>query len=160
MNIDNSIKPYSISRNSGKAYWLVDILWVMLATGEDTGGEYCLMEQLCPKDSGPPPHLHEREAESLYIIEGEAKFLVSGNPIQAEAGSFIAIPRNTPHSFVVESETVRLLNFYVPAGFEQTIIELGVPAETRTLPPPSLPKPDPQKIQEIQQKYGMRNVEA
>ena len=37
------------------AYWMQDILWIMLADRDDTGGRWSMMEQLMPMGAGPPP---------------------------------------------------------------------------------------------------------
>jgi quercetin dioxygenase-like cupin family protein len=66
----NPIQPYGIEVKNAPAYWSQDILWTVLASSEQTGGSYSLMEEICSKHSGPPPHTHEQD-ESLYILEGE-----------------------------------------------------------------------------------------
>jgi hypothetical protein len=48
------------NRETAPAYWNVDILWLLLATGEQTGGRYALMEELCPR--GSPFDLSEEMA--------------------------------------------------------------------------------------------------
>ena len=135
MNEQNKSQGFAVNNTEGKAYWGMGILWIMLATAEDTNGEYSCIEELIPKGMAAPPHIHEAADETFYIMEGEATFFVEDQPIKATAGSFVAVPRGTKHAFQVDSETVRLLNTYVPAGFEYTIIETTVPAEARTLPP-------------------------
>lgn len=69
----------------------------------------------------------------------------------------MSIPRGTKHAFQVDSEIVRLINTYVPAGFEYMIIETTEPAKARTLPPASMPSPtkeQPNRVMEqIIQKY-------
>ena len=133
---------FEVNNTEGRAYWGVGILWIMLATAEDTNGEYSCIEQLIPRGAGPGPHIHELADETFYIMEGEMTFFVDDKPIRGIAGSFVAIPRGTKHAFKVDSETVRLLNTYVPAGFEHALMATSVPAEARTLPPASIPFPD------------------
>jgi quercetin dioxygenase-like cupin family protein len=130
--------PYVATVEQGPAYWQVGILWVMLATGEQTGGEYSLMWELCPKGTGATPHYHDQD-EQFYVIGGEITYLANGNELKAKSGSFVLIPRGTVHSFRVDSETAILLNSYTPAGFERTVTELGEPAQTRTIPPSDRP---------------------
>ncbi len=148
------------SNSHAPAYWEVDILWLILATGETTNGQYSLMEQLCPKDSGPPPHTHEQR-EMFYILEGEITFLVGDETITAGAGSFVTVPPGTVHSFRVDTETARVLNSYTPAGFERMIIEAAQPAETRTLPPKGLPMTaDKATVKRLSEEVGMGWVDA
>ena len=137
------------------AFWQVDILWLILASAETTNGEYSLIEELCPKDSGPPPHTHVQR-EMFYIIEGEVKFMVGEEVLDGSDGTYICVPPNTVHSFRVISETARILNSYTPAGFERIIFEAGVPAASRTLPPKGLaPRVDPETLSKLIRDVGM-----
>lgn len=158
--MNTNAKPYHLSRSdrseNKRAYWYRDILWIMLATEEDTAGQYSLMEQLCPQGSGAATHLHEWQDESFYILEGEATFTVGEQTIQVSAGSFVNVPRQTPHSFHVDSAIARVLNHYVPAGFEQIILGVAVPATALALPPEDLLPPNSKKEKELQQKYGLQ----
>ena len=138
MNEGAKPTPYTDTVEEGPAYWMVGILWVMLATGEQTGGGYSLMWELCPRGTGPGPHYHDQD-EQFFVIDGEITYHADGEELKAGAGSFVLIPRGTVHSFRVDSETARLLNSYTPAGFERTITELGEPARERTIPPPDRP---------------------
>lgn len=130
--------PYELNNTQAPAYWQVDILWILLASSEQTGGSYTLLEQLCPQDSGPSPHYHDQD-EAFTILDGEITFVAEGETIRGVAGSFIWIPRGTVHSFRVTSETARILNSYTPGGFERVIIALGEPAPQRVLPPEGRP---------------------
>ena len=138
MNGRAKATPYVDTVEGGPAYWMVGILWVMLATGEQTGGGYSLMWELCPRGSGPGPHYHDQD-EQFFIMEGEITYRADGEELKAGPGSFVLIPRGTVHSFRVDSETATLLNSYTPAGFERTIVELGEPARSREIPPSDRP---------------------
>jgi len=50
---------------------VVGDVYRFLATGEDTNGKYALLEAIVPPGGGPPPHVHSREEEGFYILEGE-----------------------------------------------------------------------------------------
>ena len=138
MSEEAKARPYVATVEEGTAYWMVDILWVVLATGEQTGGEYSLMWELCPKGSGPGPHYHDQD-EQFFIEDGEITYLANGEELRARSGSFVLIPRGTIHSFRVDSETATFLNSYTPAGFERTITELAEPARAREIPPSDRP---------------------
>ncbi|MBV8882406.1 MAG: cupin domain-containing protein [Chroococcidiopsidaceae cyanobacterium CP_BM_RX_35] len=157
MNPQNKPQAFQVNHAEGRAYWGVGILWIMLATAEDTDGQYSCIEQLVPHGPAAGPHIHEAADETFYILEGEATFFVEDQPLKATTGSFVSIPRGTKHAFQIDSETARLLNTYVPAGYEYAIMATAVPAETRTLPPASLPFPDleqaNQTLEQVIQKY-------
>ena len=124
---------------TGRAYWFVGNLWVVLVDGRQTAGAYSLMEQLMPKDSGPRVvHIHPID-EWFYVLEGQMTVEAGGKTIVGRPGDSLWIPRGTVHRFTVTSPICRALNGYVPAGFEQVIIGLGTRAERRELPPPMEP---------------------
>ena len=132
-------KPFNSTSKKAPAYWLLDILWVVHATGEQTQGNYSMIEQWMSPDGGPPPHVHPYADESFWVIEGEMTVKVGGKTLVLVPGSLGHVPRNTVHSFKVTSKAVcRILNYYTPAGFEQCIIGSARPAERRELPPPGL----------------------
>ncbi len=154
----NPVAPFGTHVAQAPAYWQQDILWTMLATGEQTGGTYAAIEQLCRQGSGPIAHWHEQD-EALYILQGEATFLAGDQQFQVGAGAWVWVPRGTVHSFRVDSETVRLLNFYTPAGFEQLITQTARPAAARTLPPTDLSADgDREKMEALFARIGMHTV--
>ena len=156
----NTPKPYELNIDQAPAFWQVDILWVLLASAEQTGGAYTLFHQICPKNSGPTPHYHDQD-ETFYILDGEITFVEDGQTIVGKAGSFIFVPRGTVHTFRVDSETATVLNGYTPGGFEQIIRELGEPAPERVLPPPGRPmRGDQAKAMKVMEQIGMHVVDV
>ena len=157
MDISMQVTPYGLTISDAPAFWQVDLLWVLLASTDQTGGRYCLLWERCPQGSGPGPHIHEQD-EQFYVLDGALTFRAANQTLQAGAGSFLFIPRGTNHSFRVESETATILNSYTPAGFERVITELSVPAPMRTLPPKGLPPAvtDPQRIATVFAQAGVR----
>jgi quercetin dioxygenase-like cupin family protein len=148
--------PYMINRDQAPTYWEVDILWLLLADGKQTGGAFSLLEQLCPKGSGPPPHTHT-QIENFYIMEGEITFLIDGQTVVGKEGSFVTVPAGTVHSFRIDSETALILNSYIPAGFELMITELGEVAPERNLPPRGRPfQHSPEEIARTVERSGMQ----
>ncbi|MDJ0367475.1 cupin domain-containing protein [Hymenobacter sp. H14-R3] len=135
MQAEPLIPPLVASRDDAPAYWQGDILWLMLATGAQTNGQYALLEQLCREGSGPGPHQHTQH-EALYLMEGTAEIHIGNQTVQAKAGAVVFIPRHTTHSFRITSPVARLLNTYAPAGFEEFVQQTAAPAAARTLPPP------------------------
>ena len=123
----------------GRTIAVVGDVYRFLATGEDTNGKYALWEALVPPGGGPPPHVHSREEEGFYILEGEITFTINGERVVATAGTFANMPVGTPHSFKNESDKpARMLISVAPAGLEKMFFEVGVPlpeGATTALPP-------------------------
>lgn len=112
----------------GRTIAVVGDVYRFLATGEDTNGKYSLFEALVGPGGGPPPHVHSREEEGFYVLEGEITFTISGERVVARAGTFANMPVGTPHSFKNESDQpAKLLISVAPAGLERMFLEVGVP---------------------------------
>src|SRR6478752_5267205 len=104
----------------GRTIAVVGDVYRFLATGEDTNGKYAVWEAIVPPGGGPPPHVHSREEEGFYVLEGEIALTVNGERVVAAAGTFANMPVGTPHSFKNESaRTARMLISVAPAGLEQ-----------------------------------------
>lgn len=135
MNDGNvSPQPFVMTRQDAPRYWLVDSVWSVLASAETTGGALTVLDQVMPKRSGPPPHVHERLHEYFYLLDGMIRFQLATEILTASAGSMVSVPANTVHGFAVASETARVLNLYTPGGFTEQISHLGTPATELRLP--------------------------
>jgi quercetin dioxygenase-like cupin family protein len=140
----------------GRTVAVVGDVYRFLATGADTGGKYALWEAIVPPGGGPPPHVHSREEEGFYVLEGAITFTVNGERAVAAAGTFANMPVGTPHSFKNESgQPARMLISVAPAGLEQMFFEFGVPlAEGATTAPPPT-KEEIEKLLAVAPKYGV-----
>jgi len=139
--------------------WYTGWLVTFLATGEDTQGQFALQEQVGRKGNVPPRHIHHREDETFYVMEGEMTFLIGDQTIKATPGTMVYAPRHVPHSFTIDSEQVRILVLNTPAGIEEFFKELSVPAPSMTLPPPAeIPYSEKQKMMALAPKYGFEIV--
>ena len=148
------------SRQSLKeSVWYSGNLLTFLATGEDTQGRFALFEGVARKGNVPPPHIHHREDETFYILEGEITASVGGQTIKGTPGTMIFLPRNVVHSFEIESEQGRMLVLLTPAGLEGYFKECSVPAPSMTLPPPvEVPYSEIQKLLDVGAKYGLEFI--
>jgi mannose-6-phosphate isomerase-like protein (cupin superfamily) len=118
----------------GEARWWFGGLATIKATKEQTGGHYTLVEVLEPEGEGPL-HVHYREDEGFWVLEGQLTFEVGEETIKAGPGSFVFGPKDVPHRFTVESGPARLLFILSPAGFEEFVYATSEPAKEHTLPP-------------------------
>src|SRR5499427_3399439 len=136
-----SIKPTeSIGLSNGRqsldrSVWYNGSLMTFLATGEDTHGQFALIEAVARRGNVPPAHIHHWEDEIFYVLEGEIVVSACGRTIKGTPGTMIFLPREVRHSFTIESEQVRMLILLTPAGLEGWFKEFSVPAPEMTLPP-------------------------
>lgn len=141
----------------GPAWSAVGDTYVILASGDDTAGACCLLEAIIPPEGGPPMHLHEREDESFYVLEGEVTFTAGERSVTAGSGSFVQLPKGTPHCFKNNSNApVRMLIQCVPAGFDRFMQEFAHPLPSRRSPPVPPTPADIKKLLAVAPKYGIR----
>ena len=132
-----------------RSVWFSGWLLTFLATGEDTKGQFALWEQKARKGNVPPRHMHHREDESFYVLEGEMTFFVGDETIKATPGTLVFAPRDVPHSFTIDSDEVRMLVLISPAGLEGFFKACSVPAPAMTLPPVAAVPYDEGKVQQM-----------
>ena len=154
--MSNPSTPVICNPAQGRTVAVVGDVYRFLATGEDTNGKYALWEAIVPPGGGPPPHVHSREEEGFYVLEGEITFQVGDKRLVAGPGMFANMPVGTPHSFKNESnKPAKMLISVAPAGLERMFMEVGVAlaeGATTALPPT---KDEIEKLLVIAPRYGI-----
>jgi quercetin dioxygenase-like cupin family protein len=148
------LKPLGIGKSEGEARWWFSSLAVIKATSANTGGQMTLVEVTEAPGAEAPLHVHHREDEGFWVLEGDVTFDVGGSSITAHAGDYVFGPRGIPHRYTVGSGGCRMLFILTPGGFEKLVIAMSVPASHRTLPPPSDDEPDWAQIAAIAKAHG------
>jgi mannose-6-phosphate isomerase-like protein (cupin superfamily) len=154
MNQSQTLKPVAVSADEGEARWWFAGLAVIKATAADTGGQLCIVEVTEPPGVEAPLHVHYREDESFWILEGSATFEVGDTTIEGQAGDFLFGPRGVPHRYTVGSEGCKMLFIMTPGGFENLVIGMSEPAGSRTLPPPATQEPDWDRVAAVAKANG------
>jgi len=150
--MDTIAQPYALNRDEGEALWFFGSRTWIKATGAQTGAAYGLIEQLMPPGNESPWHVHHREDEHFYVVDGELTFIVGEQRITATAGTYVFGPREIPHGFRVEGTTpARLLLEATPAGFDQFVLTLSEPARGSGFPPSG--PPDMEKVMAVAAHY-------
>jgi quercetin dioxygenase-like cupin family protein len=149
------IPPIVYGPGEGEALWFLGILVTIKASTETTGGAVAVIEHFAPQGSGSPLHVHSREDEWFYVIEGELTFWVGGEVSLAPAGTFVFGPKRIPHTFVVNSEEARFLLVAEPAGFEAFVRAGAEPAERLEIPPAPTEPPDIGAMSTLAAEYGV-----
>lgn len=150
MDEDGAARAYGLGEGEGDARWWLGVtLATIKATGKETGGRYALVEVLEPEGEEAPLHVHHREDEGFYVLEGELTFEIGEEKIKAGPGSFVFGPKDVPHRYTVQSGPARLLFVLSPAGFEELIYATSEPARELTLPPQPDGPPDPAEMEQL-----------
>ncbi len=145
--------------HTGPAFWGPGDHYTFLVTGEESGGAYFAMEALVPPGGGPPPHIHRREDETFYLLEGRVDFVLGEETITAGPGDFVNVPRGTVHCFHNSGdETARMILTFTPAGIEGFFTETLEPAPNGATEAPDNVDEVAARYVEAAPRYGMEFV--
>lgn len=149
------LEPLVVRSDEGEARWWFEGLAVIRATADDTGGLMTIVEMTEPPGHEAPLHVHHREDEAFYILEGSATIHVGDESFEVGPGDYAFGPRDVPHRYSVGDGGCRFLFICTPGGgFESLVRAMSVPAERRTLPPPSDEVPDWGHVAAVAKAHG------
>ncbi len=130
----------------------------IIISGEETNGNYAVIEMLVPPGGGPLPHSHPGTQELFFLIEGELEFKTEAGRQIVNEGGFINIPfEGDIHCFKNTSDKLaKLLCTVIPAGLENVFRKLGTAAGYGQFLPVAENTPEHVTlIQEVDKKYGL-----
>lgn len=140
----------------GRAAWVVGDLYTVKASGEDTGGAFALIEVLVPPQSGPPPHLHRREDEAFYVLEGKFEVHIDEQHLTAGPGSWIQLAKGSLHHFKnIGATPAKMLILATPAGLDQFFLEAGRAATDASPESGAATSEDRERLLAVAPKYGI-----
>lgn len=125
---------------TGEAYQLGQIRMRLLAGTRATGGAFSLGDFEGGPGAWTIPHVHRTCEESFYVVEGAFTFTVGEGTIAAGPGSFLMVPRGSPHTIHAKKEYGRFLTLWTPGGLEELFIALS------GMPPDSLRDPEARRL--------------
>ena len=99
----------------------------VVVSGAETGGRFAVVETRERRGGEPPLHVHTREDEFVYVLEGHMTIHRGEERLDCPAGTGVLLPRGCEHTFALESAEARLLALLLPAGAEGLYAELGRP---------------------------------
>src|SRR5215469_12660503 len=132
-NVNNTIpklKAYKRAPLLGLSQWENGNLTTNFAERKDTNGAFFLVEAMLAPGTEPPPHVHTREDELFYVLEGEFDVYVGQEAFKVETGECVFLPRFKPHAFVIRSPRLRVLALFTPAGLEEAFRGMSAPRPT------------------------------
>ena len=144
----------TVGSDGGEARWWFGTLAVIKLSGAETNGGLTVVDVTVPPGAVTPPHVHHREEETFYLLEGSATFQIGERQIEAAPGDLLVGPRDVTHGFRAGPDGARLLFLLTPSGLEGLVREQSVPALTRSLPPADAAPPDLAQAREIALRYG------
>ena len=133
-NEDTKLMPFKHAATLDISTWYKGILSTKLATDENTGGAFDLMLANMKQGTEPPPHVHTREHEFFYVLDGTMDAYCEDKVFHLAAGECAFLPKGLPHAFLITSPEVRVLTLITPGGFWRTVEPMAVPAEKMEIP--------------------------
>lgn len=139
-------QPIVIASGDGYTFHMLGTTMRLIGTAAGTGGRYTVIEQVTPAGWGPPRHIHSREDEIFYILEGTYELHVGDERRTVSSGASAILPRHVPHGFRNAASTPsRLLSIITPGGLEEYFL-----AVAKCSPPPN-----PAHLVELARSFGL-----
>jgi mannose-6-phosphate isomerase-like protein (cupin superfamily) len=136
-----------------RQHWFFGMLAEIKASAAETGGQYTLVEITAPAGLQTPLHVHYRDDEGFYVLDGSVTIEVGEETVELGPGEHGYGPRNVPHRFTVGPEGARMIWVLTPGGFDGFIEDVSVPAEQPAVPPADVVPPE--NAAEIVLRHGM-----
>jgi quercetin dioxygenase-like cupin family protein len=122
----------------------------ILASTSDTNGVLAAVEVTGPGGAVPPLHVHHREDEAFYVLEGEYSVFIGDDVITASPGTWVWGPRDVPHGYQIHSERGRHLSLIMPGGFDAFFEEAAAIAT-----PEADPRNEMNRLAAVAARYGV-----
>jgi quercetin dioxygenase-like cupin family protein len=119
---------------SERARWHLGGLLTIRAAAGDTNGAIAVVEERAVRGYATPQHVHGREDETLFVIDGTVEYTVDGRVGTVGAGEAAFLPKGLAHRFEVTSEEAHFLVIITPGGFEEFFAEVSPPAAAARVP--------------------------
>ena len=146
---------YALAPGEGERIWIVADTMTLKATGDSTGGSLVLVENLTAPGGGPPPHVHTRDDEFFYVLDGSFEIRIGDELHAVGPGGFAYVPRGTVHNFRnTAASPSRILVGFTPGGMEGFFREAGRPA-TDDGPAPQVDEDEIARTLAAAPKYGL-----
>ena len=133
-------------------------LMTFLVDAAETGGRFALMEYTAKPGNEPPPHLHEREDETLYILEGEIEAYQGDEVLRLAPGDCLFTPMGTAHSWYILTPNLRMLIMVAPPFSDRYFREMARPTDDMSLPSDqrTYAQSSPEHAIAVGEKHGIR----
>jgi quercetin dioxygenase-like cupin family protein len=111
---------FALAAGDGETFWWESQLFTIKCSDGGLGLVECALEA----GSEPPMHIHTRETEFIYVLDGQLTVYIGEQTLTAQPGGFVFMPRNVPHTFAVDTTgQARAFLMYTPNGFERVFSE-------------------------------------
>ena len=138
-----------VGPKGGKEGFLGSIGVRFMIDGLEAGERFSLVEHpMSPRALAAPLHLHTREDEYSFVLQGRMGALLGDDVVEAGPGDLVFKPRNQWHTFWnAGDEPCRILEIISPAGFElffAELVDMG-----------GVTQADPEVLAQLNERYGL-----
>src|SRR5215475_14948125 len=142
-------QPVVVLPDSGEQLNIADSQTFHKIKSKDTNGVFSVLEFVTPSGKGVALHVHEREDELVYLLEGEIEVTLGNQKMKAVPGVMALLPRGIPHGFTnVGNKPSRLLDTILPGQFDNYFVELAALY--------AVGEPSDEQIEALSRKYRIR----
>ena len=128
------LPPFVQGRSIGNSRWYMGNVMTFLVNGEQTAGAFSMTEYLSKPGNEPPAHVHDREDEFIYVLEGCIDAYIGKEVFSAGQNEGVYFPKFIPHTFRILTPQLRMLIWMSPGGFEGYFRDMSEPAQSLGLP--------------------------
>jgi mannose-6-phosphate isomerase-like protein (cupin superfamily) len=130
---------FARATNVDSTFAYMGSLMTFLTKGSETSGRFALRVYHTKPGNEPPPHIHEREHELYFVLEGTMRFYCEDKMLDIGVGEVVFLPQGKAHAFTCTSNVVRTLIFVQAAGKDAVALDsyflaMGEAAESMVLP--------------------------
>lgn len=153
--VGHGVSALVVGAGDGEVFWALGDVAVNKLTSAQSGGSLLITDYTVMPGGGPPLHVHEREDEVFWVLEGEVWFAAADRRERATSGTLVYGPRGVPHTFRNCSDRpARMLVIVTPGeNFERFFARVGAPRPDGT---PASPAEMVERIGTLAPVHGMR----
>jgi mannose-6-phosphate isomerase-like protein (cupin superfamily) len=129
-----SLSPFVQGRSIENSRWYMGNVMTFLVNSEQTDGAFSMTEYLSKPGNEPPAHVHDREDEFIYVLEGRIDAYIGKEVLPAGQNEGVYFPKFIPHTFRILTPQLRTLIWMSPGGFEGYFRDMSEPARSLGLP--------------------------
>jgi mannose-6-phosphate isomerase-like protein (cupin superfamily) len=129
-----SLSPFVQGRRIENSRWYMGNVMTFLVNSEQTDGAFSMTEYMSKPGNEPPAHVHDREDEFLYVLEGRIDAYIGKEVFSVDQNEGVYLPKFIPHTFRIISPQLRMLIWISPGGLEGYFRDMSAPARSLGLP--------------------------
>lgn len=148
----SSVVQQPVAVQPGSGHTLPNLGVTHVLTSAQTGGTYYLCEAIFGPESGSPLHIHHREDEVIYVLEGALDVRLGKDTLHIPAGGVVHLPKKFPHALFNPLQTpLKIMVHAIPGGLEGYFDEVEAALQNGSL--------DAELHTTISAKYGLEWLE-